>query len=98
QSPDPDWGLFHGVTAWMVQLLDGRLVVAGNGNIGGVTGPVLARFATDGSPDPTFGTNGELAVFGGTDHYLSAMSLTSDGKLLLACGSLDTGTSIVARL
>ena len=50
QSPDANWVLFHGVTAWMVQLGDGRLVVAGNGSLGGVAGPVLARFESDGSP------------------------------------------------
>ena len=86
-------------TAWMVQMLDGRLVVAGNGTLGGVSGPVLARFRTDGSPDPTFGTNGELAVFVGTYGMLGAMSLTSAGKLLLAgTNSGANGTTFIARV
>jgi uncharacterized delta-60 repeat protein len=87
-------------TAWMVQMLDGRLVVAGNGTLGGVTGPVLARFLPDGSPDPTFGTNGELAVYVGLYGALGAMSLASDGKLLIAGTNSPNppGASFLARL
>lgn len=86
--------------AWMVQMLDGRLVVAGNGTLDGVTGPVLARFLPDGSPDPTFGTKGELAVYVGMYGALGALSLASDGKLLIA-GTISTnppGASFLARL
>ncbi len=90
----------NSITAWMVQMLDGRLVVGGNGTVGSVSGPVLARFATDGSPDPTFGTGGELAVYVGMYGTLGAMCLTSAGKLILAGSNSANppGASYIARL
>ncbi len=114
-DPDPSFGIkgtvlaplgggghdiFSGHKAWMVQMLDGRLVVAGNGTLGGVVGPVFARFLPDGSPDPTFGTNGELAVYVGMYGALGAMSLASDGKLLIAGTNSPNppGASFLARL
>jgi uncharacterized delta-60 repeat protein len=92
--------IYNDHTAWMVQMLDGRLVVAGNGTLGGVAGPVLARFLPDGSPDPTFGTSGEVAVYVGMYGALGAMSLASDGKLLIAGTNSPNppGASFLARL
>ena len=78
------YGIFSGQTAWMVPMLDGRLVVAGNGTLAGAEGPVFARFLPDGSPDPTFGANGELVVYVGMNGALGGLSMASDGKLLLA--------------
>ena len=85
--------------AWVVQMLDGRLLIAGNGTMGATTGQVLARFLPDGTPDPTFGTNGELAVYVATNAVMEAMSLASDGKILVS-GSIpgDPVGSFVARL
>ena len=92
--------VFNDHTAWMVQMLDGRLVVAGNGTLAGVTGPVLARFLPDGSPDLAFGTNGELAVHVGMYGALGGMSLAKDGKLLIAGTNSPNppGASFLARL
>jgi uncharacterized delta-60 repeat protein len=92
--------IYSGRTAWMVQMLDGRLIVAGNGTLGAIAGPVLLRLLPDGAPDPTFGTNGELAVYVGMNGALGALSLASDGKLLLAGTDSPNppGASFVARL
>jgi uncharacterized delta-60 repeat protein len=94
--PPPFVGLGE---AWLVQLLDGRLVVAGNGTLGGTTGQVFARFLPDGTPDPTFGTNGEMVVFIATNAFMEAMSLDSSGKLLVS-GTIesDPGGSFIARV
>jgi hypothetical protein len=90
-----------GPSVWMVLMLDGRIVVAGNPNAFGSAGskPVFARVLPDGSPDPTFGTSGLLTAYVGDFGTLGAMTLASDGKLLIA-GSNGSGpsTSFVARL
>lgn len=88
-----------GGTSWMVRMLDGRIVVAGNGTLGTISGPVFARFLPDGSPDPTFGSGGELAVYVGMYGAMRAMTLANDGKLLVA-GSTGSnpGGSFIARL
>jgi uncharacterized delta-60 repeat protein len=85
--------------AWMAQLLDGRLLVAGNGTVNGTTGVVLARFVANGSPDPTYGSGGEVVRFVATNASIGAMTLTSDGMVLLA-GSItvNPGASFIARL
>jgi uncharacterized delta-60 repeat protein len=64
----------------MVLLPGDRIVVGGNGP----EGPVLARFLPDGRPDPTFGTMGVERVYLGDDDSIQSMTLTRDGKLLLA--------------
>ncbi|NEQ21307.1 MAG: hypothetical protein F6K28_19200, partial [Microcoleus sp. SIO2G3] len=59
---------------------DGKIVVIGesNGNF------VLARYNSDGSPDTTFDTDGQLtADFGGNDYGYS-VAVQSDGKIIVA--------------
>jgi hypothetical protein len=67
--------------------------------LGGTTGQVFARFLPDGTPDPTFGTNGEMVVFIATNAFMEAMSLDSSGKLLVS-GTIesDPGGSFIARV
>ncbi len=90
-----------GPSAWMVLMLDGRIVVAGNPNANGSmdSQPVFARFLPNGSPDPTFGSGGNLMVYVGDFGVLGAMTLASDGKLLIG-GSNGSGPSstFIARL
>jgi hypothetical protein len=61
---------------------------------------VLARLLPDGSPDPTFGTAGEVVVYVGTDAALGAMLLGSNGKLILAGSSTGgpPGATFIARV
>jgi uncharacterized delta-60 repeat protein len=112
-APDPSFGdmgaalallgpssdAFGAPGALMARMLDGRLVVGGTGTLGTVNGPVFARFLPDGTPDPTFGAGGELAVFVGMYGALQAMSLESSGKLLISGsnGSVP-GLSYIARI
>lgn len=93
-APDPAFGMSGQVFASLgnsqdtsldlALLLDGRILAAGNGAIGGVPGPVVARFLPDGTPDPTFGTAGVQPLFVGAEGALQSVTLTSDGKLLIA--------------
>jgi uncharacterized delta-60 repeat protein len=88
-----------GPTAWLTQMLDGRLLVAGNGSFGGVDGPVFVRLLANGSLDPTFGTGGEAAVYVGMQGAVRAMTLASDGKVLIAgSNGSNPGASFIARL
>ncbi len=65
--------------AGIALMLDGRILVAGNGN-----GPLIARFLTDGLPDPTFGGNGRQAINLGIDGRAGAIALSQSGMTLLA--------------
>jgi uncharacterized delta-60 repeat protein len=68
---------------------DGKLVVVGDSD----ANFALARYNSDGSLDPSFGTGGKvITTFGGTDQA-SAVILQPDGKIVVA-GQTDTGVSI----
>ena len=87
-------------------LPDGRAVVAGRTMSGGSaradivqSGPdprtrmAVARYLPDGAPDPAFGTRGVTTFdFGGQHAAATAMTLQTDGALLLA-GTADSGGS-----
>ena len=66
---------------------DGKIVMAGVSN----GGFALARFNSDGSPDTSFGSNGLIVTdFGGNDAAFAA-AIQSDGKIVLAGSSYQTG-------
>jgi uncharacterized delta-60 repeat protein len=65
---------------------DGRILVAGTSGDGGPTSNfAVARFATDGNLDPTFGTAGKVitSFFQGADRAF-AIALQSTGKIVVA--------------
>ncbi|MBI5842518.1 MAG: cadherin domain-containing protein [Chloroflexi bacterium] len=67
---------------------DGKIVMAGvsNGDF------ALARFNSDGSLDTSFGANGLIVTdFGGNDAAFAA-AIQSDGKIVLAGSSYQSGT------
>jgi uncharacterized delta-60 repeat protein len=67
---------------------DGKLVVVGDSD----ANFALARYHSNGSLDPSFGTDGKVITsFGGTDQA-SAVILQPDGKIVVA-GQTDTGIS-----
>jgi uncharacterized delta-60 repeat protein len=79
---------------------DGKLIIAGTaqyyaGN-GYFTGPILFRFKTDGTLDPTFGVNGIAASNFGSN-VASGLVIQSDGKFVLA-GSAKVGVSVQIAL
>ncbi|MBW2524807.1 MAG: hypothetical protein JRI23_11555 [Deltaproteobacteria bacterium] len=59
-------------------MLDQRILVAGND-----TGPLIARFLADGTPDPTYGTNGRQSINLGTDGEAGAITVAASGMTLL---------------
>jgi uncharacterized delta-60 repeat protein len=75
---------------------DGKLIAVGGGN----TLIALARFATDGTLDPTFGTGGttttDVRVFGSEQLASSsahAVIVQPDGKLAVAAATQNVGDS-----
>ena len=66
---------------------DGRFVVAGDIDISGSQGELVAvaRYRPDGTLDPTFSGDGKVnARFPGAEHYtVSAVALQSDGRIVV---------------
>ncbi len=81
-----DWGVGGGDSPASLALLpDGRILVGGTAfNIppGGDSAVVLARYLPDGSPDPSFGSNGRVVVdrVGTNGAAARAFALQTDGK------------------
>ncbi|MER7466539.1 calcium-binding protein [Streptomyces sp. NPDC097981] len=72
---------------------NGQIVVAGYSDSGGTFDFALARYNTNGSLDPTFGTGGKVTTdFGGFDAAF-AVALQADGKIVAAGSSDSSGTS-----
>lgn len=100
-SLDPSFGtggkvttpLAGGVGAGLAGVLqpDGRIVVLGS--TGAAADPVvaLARFNTDGSLDPAFGTAGQVSVPLAGPFRAHALALQPDGKILIAGSSGPSG-------
>ena len=63
---------------------DGKILVAGDSNTGGVRGFALARYNADGSLDANFGSSGKVI----TNYFRSAtargLTIQSDGKIVVA--------------
>ncbi|WP_437571661.1 delta-60 repeat domain-containing protein [Sorangium sp. So ce542] len=92
-------GVPGGAAVDMALQLDGRIVVAGNVGEFAASRPTLARFLPDGALDPTFGEGGVQAVFLGEENVVQSMTVSADGKLLVA-GTRQTFPTygLVARL
>lgn len=64
---------------------DGKIVITGYSYNGSDYDFSLARFNSDGSPDNSFSTDGELmADFGGFDQFASSVAVQTDGKIVAA--------------
>jgi len=62
---------------------DGKLVAAGQSNVHGRTDFALARFFTNGTLDPSFGTGGKVVTdFAGSDDGVMGVALQADGKIV----------------
>ena len=79
----------------LIQQSNGKLVIAGTTNAGGVDRIVFARLNIDGTLDPSFGSNGASVIdFGsGSQSQGYALAQQSDGKLVAAGAYLAPGTS-----
>ncbi len=70
----------------------GKIVAAGSTDLNGRHDFALARYNADGSLDPTFGTGGKVITdFSGDGDYAHAVTLQSDGKIVVA-GETTSGT------
>jgi uncharacterized delta-60 repeat protein len=74
---------------------DGKILLAGDAYVdhGGDENPDLAvaRFNSDGSLDPTFGTGGMVTTdINGSNNWANAIALQSDGRIVLAGNGLGS--------
>lgn len=81
---------FNGDILDMLVQPDGKIVAAGSRVVDGSIDALLLRYTANGSPDPTFGTNGAVASNfkprgkdSDTDEF-RAVALQSDGKIVAA--------------
>ncbi|MBV9817546.1 MAG: hypothetical protein JOZ07_04270 [Solirubrobacterales bacterium] len=80
---------------------DGKIVVAGHSDVGGLPRFALERLDSHGVPDPSFGSGGKtLTCFGGTDDEAEAVALQRDGKIVAVGRSAANNTErfVVERL
>jgi uncharacterized delta-60 repeat protein len=75
---------------------DGKIVVAGSFVFGNVF--VVARFNSDGSPDTSFGSNGEVfTTFDGFGNRATSLAIQADGKIVVAGAGGAGNDFILAR-
>ena len=77
---------------------DGRIVTVGRARSGFTTAVGVARFLPDGSPDPTFGTNGQVLVTAAQGAAGHALALQSDGRLVVAGTAYQGGLDRLLQL
>ena len=78
---------------------DGRIVVAGYTYVGGAAGQsyfALARYKSDGTLDPSFGSGGKVTTDFGAGGSAWAVALQADGKIV-AAGAGRGGSFALAR-
>jgi uncharacterized delta-60 repeat protein len=64
---------------------DGKIVVAGYARVGNNDDFAVVRYLANGTPDPAFGTLGEVTTdFFGTRNRAYAVAITADGQVLVA--------------
>lgn len=74
---------------------NGKIIAVGLATISGTTNFGIARYNTDGSLDTSFGTGGKVTTnFGGTAAQARAVSIESDGKILVSGFTTISGTTL----
>ena len=82
-------GVDDGITGLAIQT-DGKILAAGYALSGSNYVFALARYNADGSLDTTFDTDGKVTTsILGVDSFANAMSLQSNGKIVLAGGAYN---------
>ena len=98
-SPDKTFGDGEKVTTEVASFING-LALQANGKIiavGGFQGPGIARFNSDGSLDFSFGTGGKARLdFGAESESLFALTIQSDGKILVGGDSEEYTETMMA--
>jgi uncharacterized delta-60 repeat protein len=76
------------LAADLARLTDGRIVLVGTSN----QNFALARYNSDGSLDPTFGTDGKVVTDFGAAESASSLVVQSDGKIVAAGNTVTCAT------
>jgi uncharacterized delta-60 repeat protein len=103
-TPDPTFGSSGKVVIQMssgddlatgvVVQPDGKVVLAGGCSNGTNSDFCALRLLANGTPDPTFGSNGKvITAVGGDYEFARALALQPDGKLVLVGYCAQAGTS-----
>jgi uncharacterized delta-60 repeat protein len=71
---------------------DGKIVLAGTGELGGRLVMAAVRLLPDGTPDPTFGTAGVATVNTGGAGIANGVAVLPDGRIALAGTARPAGT------
>ncbi len=92
---DPTGGPLGHTAESVKEMPDGRLVVGGFERNNHNLAMSVYRYLPDGSPDPSFGTNGFVPGFGPACYWIREyfdMALQPDGKILLVSSTLGAET------
>jgi uncharacterized delta-60 repeat protein len=84
-----------GVAWGLVLQPDGKIALAGEATSNGQRVYMVARVRSNGTPDPTFGSNGVVMIPIGSNAYGMAIALQPDGRLLIT-GCAVAGSNVVA--
>lgn len=74
---------------------DGRIVVAGDAIVEGVSRVQVHQLLANGAPDPSFGVQGIITVPAQSNDTTEAMVLLRDGRILVAGNSTPGGPGLV---
>ena len=72
---------------------DGKIVVAHNYYTGSAYALTVLRFEANGSPDPTFDTDGRVLTTVGTNVEQAYVAIQKDGKIVVACSSFTSNAA-----
>src|SRR5205823_14770644 len=77
---------------------DGKILVAGDTRVNGVTDWAVARYNPDGTTDYTFGSNGTLVIPHAGYDSIYAMRVEADGSILVSGSWYFTPELRVSRI
>jgi uncharacterized delta-60 repeat protein len=83
-TPKTDFGSFAAIEAGVALQADGKIVVGGDGF-------AVARYNSDGSFDPSFGTGGAVLAFPGGTSAAYGVVVQPDGKIVVSGSQGDFG-------
>jgi uncharacterized delta-60 repeat protein len=80
-----DFGLSDAANAVVIKASNGKIIIAGSADNGTDNDFAVARYLSDGTPDPDFSGDGKLMTdFGFGNDFAHAVALQSDGKIVVA--------------
>jgi uncharacterized delta-60 repeat protein len=92
---------FVGNGAWVETQPDGKVIVAGNTQVGNAFNWTLARFEPNGQPDLEFGDSGQVLLYFGVPEesqgLLQSIQLSADGRIYAVGSHFDVDDGAVAR-